>query len=57
LDKPTVDEANTITTKKRTVTAKPEKIVLHGIIVTGDVKKILINNSLPDVSNKSTLIC
>ncbi len=41
--------------KKKAQAGKPKKIILHGIVIAGDVKKALINNPLKGVSKKKTL--
>ena len=41
--------------KKRKPAGKPKKIILHGVVIVGDVKKALINNPLKGVSKKKTL--
>ncbi|MFQ5787980.1 MAG: hypothetical protein ACE5H1_08360, partial [Thermodesulfobacteriota bacterium] len=41
--------------RKRVRAVKPKKIVLHGIIMAGDMRKALISNPLTGVSNKKTL--
>ncbi len=41
--------------EKKPPAIKPKKIVLHGIIMAGDMKKALISNPLTGVSNKKTL--
>ena len=41
--------------RKKTLAGKPKKIVLHGIVMAGDMKKALISNPLTGVSSKKTL--
>ncbi len=41
--------------RKRVSAVKPKKIVLHGIIMAGDMRKALISNPLTGVSKKKTL--
>jgi hypothetical protein len=41
--------------KKKSLSGKPKKIVLHGIVIAGDVKKALIKNPMTGVSKKKTL--
>ena len=41
--------------RKKTLAGKPKKIVLHGIVIAGDIKKALISNPLTGVSSKKTL--
>jgi len=41
--------------RKRSRGVKPKKIVLHGIIMAGDMRKALISNPLTGVSKKKTL--
>ncbi len=41
--------------RKKVLAAKPKKIVLHGIIMAGDMRKALISNPMKGVSNKKTL--
>ncbi|GAX59477.1 permeases of the major facilitator superfamily [Candidatus Scalindua japonica] len=41
--------------KKKAMAGKPKKIVLHGIVIVGDIKKALINNPLKGVSKKKTM--
>jgi hypothetical protein len=41
--------------RKKVLGVKPKKIVLHGIIMAGDMRKALISNPLTGVRNKKTL--
>ncbi len=41
--------------KQRALAGKPKKIILHGVIIAGNMKKALINNPLKGVSKKKTL--
>ncbi len=41
--------------RKRVSAVKPKKIVLHGIIMAGDIRKALISNPMTGVRNKKTL--
>jgi len=41
--------------QKKSLAVKPKKIVLHGIVMAGDMRKALISNPLTGVSNKKTL--
>ena len=41
--------------KKKALAGKPKKIILHGIVISGSIKKALINNPLKGVSKKKTL--
>ena len=41
--------------RRKVRAAKPRKIVLHGIIMAGDMRKALISNPLTGVSKKKTL--
>ena len=41
--------------QKKALAGKPKKIVLHGIVMAGGLKKDLINNPLTGVSKKKTL--
>ncbi len=41
--------------KKKSLSGKPKKIVLHGIVIAGDFKKALIRNPMTGVSKKKTL--
>jgi len=41
--------------KKRALAGKPKKIILHGIVIAGSIKKALINNPLKGVSKKKTM--
>ena len=41
--------------RKKTLAGKPKKIVLHGIVIAGDMRKALISNPLTGVSSKKTL--
>ena len=41
--------------KKKALAGKPKKIILHGIVMAGGLKKALINNPLTGVSKKKTL--
>ncbi len=41
--------------KKRAQAGKPKKIILHGIVIAGSLKKALINNPLKGVSKKKTM--
>ncbi len=41
--------------KKKALAGKPKKIILHGIVIAGDVKKALIDAPLKSVSKKKTL--
>ena len=41
--------------QKKALAGKPKKIILHGIVMAGVLKKALINNPLKGVSKKKTL--
>ena len=41
--------------KKKALAGKPKKIILHGVIIAGNLKKALINNPLKGVSKKKTM--
>lgn len=41
--------------KKKAQAGKPKKIILHGIVIAGSIKKALINNPLKGVSKKKTM--
>ncbi len=41
--------------KKRALAGKPKKIILHGVVIAGDIKKALINNPLKGVVKKKTI--
>ena len=41
--------------RKKALAGKPKKIVLHGIVMAGEMKKALISNPLTGVSSKKTL--
>ncbi len=41
--------------RKKSLSGKPKKIVLHGIVIAGDIKKALIKNPRTGVSKKKTL--
>ena len=41
--------------KKKALAGKPKKIILHGVVISGSIKKALINNPLRGVSKKKTL--
>ena len=41
--------------KKKAMAGKPKKIILHGVVIAGDLKKALINNPLKGVSKMKTL--
>jgi hypothetical protein len=41
--------------KKKALAGKPKKIILHGIVISGSIRKALINNPLKGVSRKKTL--
>ncbi len=41
--------------KKRALAEKPKKIILHGVVIAGDMKRALINNPLKGVSKKTTM--
>ncbi len=41
--------------KKKALSGKPKKIILHGIVIAGDIKKALIKNPMTRVSGKRTL--
>ena len=41
--------------RKKVSAVKPKKIVLHGIVIAGDMRKALISNPLTGVSKKKTL--
>ena len=50
-----LDPAKLAKKKKKVSGVKPKKIVLHGIVMAGDIKKALISNPLTGVSSKKTL--
>lgn len=41
--------------KKRSLAKKTKKFILHGIIITENIKKALINNPMPGLKKKRTL--
>ncbi len=41
--------------KKKAFAGKPKKIILHGIVIVGSIKKALINKPLSEVNRKKTL--
>lgn len=41
--------------RKKALAGKPKKIILHGIVISGNIRKALINNPLKGVSKKKTL--
>lgn len=41
--------------KKKALSGKPRKIILHGIVIAGDIKKALIRNPMTGVRGKKTL--
>jgi hypothetical protein len=41
--------------KKKALAGKPKKIILHGVVIAGNLKKALINNPLKGVSKNKTL--
>ena len=41
--------------KKKALAGKPKKIILHGVVIAGDLKRALINNPLKGVSKKTTM--
>lgn len=41
--------------KKKALAGKPKKIILHGVVMAGDMKRALINNPLKGVSKKTTM--
>ncbi len=41
--------------KKKSLSGKPRKIILHGIVIAGDIKKALIKNPMTGISGKRTL--
>ena len=49
------DLAKRALAKKKAQAGKPKKIILHGVVIAGDVKKALINNPLKGVSKNKTL--
>lgn len=49
------DQAKQELAKKKALAVKPKKIILQGIVISGDIRKALINNPLTGVSNKKTL--
>ena len=49
------DLAKRALAKKKALAGKPKKIILHGIVISGSIKKALINNPLKGVSKKKTL--
>jgi hypothetical protein len=49
------DLAKKALAKKKALAGKPNKIILHGVVIAGSVKKALINNPLKGVSKKKTL--
>ncbi len=40
--------------KKKALSGKPKKIILHGIVIAGDIKKALIKNPMTGVKGKKT---
>lgn len=50
-----VDLAKKRKPKKKAFTGKPKKIVLHGIVIAGNIRKALINNPMTGVIKKKTL--
>ncbi len=49
------DLAKKAQAKKKALAGKPKKIILHGVVMAGGLKKALINNPLKGVSKKKTL--
>ncbi len=41
--------------KRKTLARKPKKIILHGVVIAGDIKKALIKNPMTGVKNKKTV--
>ncbi len=41
--------------RKKTLAMKPKKIILHGVVIAGDVKKALIKNPMTGVRGKKTM--
>ncbi len=41
--------------KKKTLARKPKKIILHGVVIAGDIRKALIRNPMTGVSRQKTL--
>ncbi len=41
--------------RKRALSVKPKKIILHGVVIAGDVKKALIKNPMTGVRGKKTV--
>ncbi len=41
--------------KRKTLARKPKKIILHGVVIAGDIKKALIKNPMTGVRNKKTV--
>ena len=41
--------------KKKALAGKPKKIILHGVVIAGRLKRALINNPLKGVSKKKTM--
>ena len=41
--------------KKKALSGKPRKIILHGIVIAGDIKKALIKNPMTGARGKKTL--
>ena len=49
------DLAKRALAKKKALAGKPKKIILHGVVIAGNLKKALINNPLKGVSKNKTL--
>jgi len=49
------DLAKKALAKKKAQAGKPKKIILHGVVLAGSIKKALINNPLKGVSKKKTM--
>ena len=49
------DLAKKALAKKKAQAGKPEKIILHGVVLAGSIRKALINNPLKGVSKEKTM--
>ncbi len=50
-----VESTKKILSQKKALSGKPKKIILHGIVIAGNIKKALIKNPMTGVKDKKTV--